>query len=168
PHAGFWANIQCVDIPEAQGACCHADESCTEGTVSACDALMGVFMGEDTTCATSDCTQLDIGACCDVEDWDCTPMTAADCAAAGNSFDGLGTSCSGACPEYRNEIDPATLNYNPGQPMADDLILAGTARDVTYFEIAVFGGGGGTFDVSTVFYDASPCAGGTEIPGSFV
>ncbi len=167
-HAGFWANVQCVEIPEAQGACCHMDESCTEGTVSACDAVGGLYMGDDTTCATTDCTNLDVGACCDVSDWTCTIMTEADCVAAGNSFDGVGVSCTGACPEYRNEINPATLNYNPGQPMADDLFLTGTARDLTYFEIAVYGGGGGAFDVATALYDASPCSGGVAIPGTAV
>ena len=167
-HAGFYANIQCVEVPEGEGACCQSDETCTEGTVSACAAAGGLYMGDDTTCGTVDCTGLDIGACCDVLDWSCTVMTAADCATAGGSYDGDGTSCGAACPEYQNEIDPASLSYNPGQPMADDLVLAGTARDMAYFEIAVYGGGGGTFDVGTAFYDASPCAGGVQIPGTYV
>ncbi|MBN2562928.1 MAG: hypothetical protein JXQ75_18550 [Phycisphaerae bacterium] len=168
PYAGFWADIQCVDVPEGQGACCHPDESCTEGTPSVCDAAGGLYMGDDTTCGTTDCTGLDIGACCSVDNWDCTITTQGDCAASGDSFDGYGTTCDGACPEYRNEISPATLSYNPGKPMADDLAFAGTARDASYFEIAVYGGGGGTFDVSTAFYNASPCAGGAQIPGTLV
>lgn len=167
-YAGFWANVQCVDLPEAEGACCHADESCTEGTVSACDVAGGLFMGEDTDCGSVDCTGLDLGACCDVLDWSCTLMSEADCLAAGGSFDGEGTPCTDACPEYGNEIDPITLSYNPGQPMGDDLELAGTARDLSYFEIAVYGGGGGAFDVSTMLYDGSPCAGGQQMPATLV
>ncbi|MCK4657977.1 MAG: hypothetical protein KAV82_00510 [Phycisphaerae bacterium] len=166
-YAGFYANMQCVEVPEGEGACCHSDETCTEGTVSSCAAAGGFYMGDDTTCGTVDCTGLNIGACCDLVDWRCTVMTAADCATAGGSYDGDGTSCGAACPEYQNEIDPASLSYNPGKPMADDLILAGTARDLSYFEIAVYGGGGGMFDVSTAFYDASPCAGGAPIPGTY-
>ena len=167
-YAGFWADIQCIELPEPEGACCHADESCTEGLQSVCDSGGGMFMGEDTTCGTVDCTGLDLGACCDVVDWDCTITNETDCNTAGGSFDGVGTSCSVACPEYQNEIAPATLSYNPGQPMADDLTLAGTARDLSYYEIAVYGGGGGTFDVSAAFYDASPCSGGAQIPATLV
>ncbi len=167
-YAGFWADIQCVPLPEPVGACCHIDETCTSGTLSACDAAGGLFMGEDVDCGSVDCTGLDLGACCDVVNWICTLMTEADCTTAGGSFDGIGTNCTAACPEYQNEIDPVTLSYNPGQPMADDITLAGTARELDYFEIAVYGGGGGTFDVSTIFYDASPCAGGVQIPETLV
>ena len=167
-YAGFWANIQCIELPEPVGACCHSDESCTEGTLAACDGAGGMFMGEDTTCATVDCTGLDLGACCDVVNWGCTIVSDTDCAAAGGSFDGVGTTCLEACPEYQNEIDPVTLSYNPGQPMADDITLAGTTRDLAYFEIAVYGGGGGTFDMSAAFYDGSPCAGGAAIPDTLV
>src|SRR5690606_25386137 len=42
------------------------------------------------------------------------------------------------------------------------------ARDLSYFSIAVYGGGGGPFDVSAAFYDKSPCAGGAVIPGTLV
>lgn len=168
PHAGFWANIQCVEVPAPQGACCHADTSCTEGTEAECGVAGGLYMGNDTTCALVDCTNLNLGACCDVNDWSCSITTRTDCEAAGNSFDGENVPCTGACPEYRNEIPAPTLSFNPGQPMADDLTLTGTSRDVSHFQIAVYGGGGGTFNISTTFYDASPCAGGTEIPGSLV
>lgn len=167
-YAGFWANIQCVEIPAAQGACCHTDESCTYGTVPACTSTGGLFMGEDVACGSVDCSNITVGACCDTTTWSCTLATAEDCSAAGGSFDGVGTSCTGACPEYRNEINPVTLSYNPGKPMADDLTLAGAARDLKQFTIAVYGGGGGAFDLSTAFYTASPCAGGQVIAGTVV
>ena len=167
-YAGFWADIQCIDLPEPQGACCRTDHTCTYGTISACTAAGGLFMGEGTTCAGVNCASLNVGACCNTINWSCTLQTAADCAAAGGSFDGVGTSCTGACPEYRNEINPVTLSYNPGRPMAEDLTLAGTARDLSYFSIAVYGGGGGAFNLSTAFYTASPCSGGTMIPGTLV
>jgi hypothetical protein len=167
-YAGFWADIQCVAIPEAQGACCHTDHTCTQGTIPACTAFAGLFMGEGTTCATVNCASITVGACCDIATWTCTMKSAADCTAAGGSFDGVGTSCTGACPEYRNEINPVTLSYNPGKPMADDLTLAGTARDLIYFEVAVYGGGGGPFDLDVALYNGSPCSGGTILPGTLV
>ncbi|HRX87354.1 MAG TPA: CARDB domain-containing protein, partial [Phycisphaerae bacterium] len=97
-YAGFAANIQCVDIPEAQGACCHTDETCTFGAISECTAASGLFMGEDVACGAVDCANITVGACCDPTTWSCTLATAEDCAAGGGSFDGVGTSCSGACP----------------------------------------------------------------------
>lgn len=168
PYSGFGANINCVDIPEAQGACCHPDESCTEGLISACNAAGGLFMGADTTCAGVTCVGLDIGACCDVVDWSCSILSEAECDAAGGIYDGNGSSCFEACPEYENTINPVTLSYNPGQPMAEDITFGGTARGLEYYEIAVYGGGGGAFDIAAIFYDASPCAGGQEIPSTFV
>ena len=128
----------------------------------------GLYMGDYTTCADVTCDMSSLGACCDVAGWTCSITDAAGCAAAGGSFDGLGTSCVSACPEYGNDIGEVTLVYNPGQPMADDLTLAGTARNLAYLEIAVYGGGGGPFDLGMVLYDGSPCDGGQEIPGSYV
>jgi hypothetical protein len=167
-YAGFWADIQCVLAPEPEGACCHSNNSCTYGTASACTAGSGLYMGDGTTCAGVTCNMSSLGACCDVDTWTCAVTNAAQCAGGGGSFDGVGTACVSACPEYGNDIDPITLSYNAGQPMADDITLAGTARDLVYLEIAVYGGGGGPFDLSLALYDGSPCAGGTQIPGSYV
>ncbi len=168
PYSGFGANINCVDIPEPEGACCHPDESCTEGTVSACNTSGGLFMGADTTCAGVSCVGLDVGACCDVVNWTRSILSESECDAAGGIYDGNGSSCFEACPEYENVINPITLSYNPAQPMADDITFGGSARGLEYYEIAVYGGGGGPFDIAAVFYDGSPCAGGQEIPGTLV
>jgi hypothetical protein len=167
-YAGFWADIQCVPAPPAVGACCHNDDTCTEGTAAACTASAGLYMGDDTVCRGVTCDTSSMGACCDVVNWTCTLTNAAECAAAGGSFDGVGTACVSACPEYSNDIEEITLSYNPGQPMADDLTLAGTARDLVYMELAVYGGGGGAFDMNMAMYDGSPCAGGQQIPGTLV
>ena len=167
-YAGFWADIQCIDLPEPQGACCHPNHTCTYGTVAACEGAGGLFMGEGVACSSVNCANINVGACCNTTSWACTLATAADCASSGGSFDGLGTSCTNACPEYRNEINPVTLSYNPGKPMADDLTLVGTARDLSYFSIAVYGGGGGAFGLSAAFYNGSPCSGGTMIPGTLI
>ena len=167
-YAGFWADIQCVPAPPPEGACCHSDNSCTDGTAAECTASGGLYMGDGTLCLGVVCNTSSMGACCNVTDWTCTVTTAARCAAAGGKFDGVGTACVSACPEYGNGIDEITLSYNPGGPMADDLTLAGTARNLTYIEIAVYGGGGGAFDIGMALYDGSPCGGGQQIPGSYV
>jgi hypothetical protein len=167
-YAGFWAEIQCLDIPEPQGPCCLSNGGCSFGTILDCNTSGGLFMGEDLTCTDVDCSNITVGACCDTLTWTCTLMTEAECAAADGSFDGVGTSCTNACPEYRNDIDPVTLSYNPGRPMADDIQLAGTARDLSFFNVAVYGGGGGPFSMSVAFYDKSPCSGGVVIPGTLV
>jgi hypothetical protein len=167
-YAGFWADIQCVPAPEPVGACCHGNNTCTEGTSAACAASAGLYMGDGTTCAGLTCNMSSMGACCNVVDWTCTVTNAAQCAAAAGKFDGVGTACVSACPEYGNDIEEITLSYNAGQPMADDITLAGTARNLTYLEIAVYGGGGGPFDIGMALYDGSPCAGGQPIPGSNV
>lgn len=167
-YAGFWANIQCIPAPEPEGACCHSNDTCTEGTISSCSATGGLYMGAGTTCASVACDMSSLGACCDVGAWTCTVTTAAACASAGGSFDGVGTACVAACPEYGNDIPEISLSYNAGKPMADDLTLAGTARHLIFLEIAVYGGGGGTFDIDMALYNGSPCSGGTQIPGSLV
>ena len=50
--------------------------------------------------------------------------------------------------------------------MADDMTLAGTDRNLVYFDAAVYGGGGGAFDVSVSLYTDCPGNGGTLIPGT--
>lgn len=167
-YAGFWANIQCVDLPQPVGACCYPGGSCAEVTGPDCSAGGGMYQGDYETCDEMECGDLEFGACCDLEAWSCTTTSPADCAAAGGSYDGVGSSCLDACPEYGNEIDPATLSYNPGQPMADDFTLAGSARELIYLDFAVYGGGGGTFSLSAALYDGSPCSGGAMIPGTLI
>jgi hypothetical protein len=163
---GFGATCATTDCTPPTGACCHADESCTEVTELQCATAGGTWQGADTTCATADCTLPGFGACCQPADWTCTATGETECLAAGGSFEGDGTTCAATmCPEYRNDIDPATSYYNPGasSAMGDDITLAGTARDMVYYDLAVYGGGGGAFDVTVSLYTDCPGDGGTLI-----
>ncbi|MCP4593007.1 MAG: matrixin family metalloprotease [bacterium] len=163
------ASTDCT--PEPQGACCHPDESCTEGIAADCSSAGGVYQGDDTTCAGSDCTLAPTGACCDPVDWTCTVLTEADCTSNGGAYEGDDTTCAATtCPEYRNDIDPVTLYYNPGagSAMADDITLSGADRVLVYYDLAVYGGdsGGGPFNVTAELYTDCPGNGGSVIPGT--
>ena len=167
---GFGTECATADCtPPAEGACCHPDETCTEGTEADCVAAGGTYQGDGTTCAGADCATAAVGACCRPDDWTCTTTTAADCAALGGIYEGDGTTCATAsCPEYRNDIDPAVTYYSPGAytEMADDMTLEGTHRVLAYYELDVYGGdaGGGPFDVTASLYTDCPGNGGTLIP----
>lgn len=71
-------------------------------------------------------------------------------------------------PEYSNEIDPIISYFasGAGASVADDMILAGTARELVYYDLLVYGGGGGPFDVTASLYTDCPENGGTVIPGT--
>ena len=169
PYAGFWAVLECVPGPPGVGACCHTDETCSEETEDDCiNVVGGTFQGSGTTCAMANCSPSTQGACCDSSDWSCSLTTEALCSGDGEFYEGNGTSCAtAACPEYQNEIDPVATSYNPGAPMADDVVLAGKDRDLQYYQISVYGGGGGAFDLGAALFDASPCEGGTQIAGTY-
>lgn len=42
-------------IPTGQGACCHADETCTTGTSASCTTAGGTFQGANTSCTANLC-----------------------------------------------------------------------------------------------------------------
>ena len=164
---GFGTTCATTDCTPPAGACCLADESCIDVTEADCATAGGTWQGDDTTCATTDCSLPAFGACCQPADWTCTATGETECLAAGGSFEGDGTTCAATlCPEYRNEIDPATTYYNPGagSAMGDDITLAGTARNMVYYDLAVYGGGGGAFNVTVSLYTDCPGDGGTLIP----
>ena len=109
------------------------------------------------------------GACCGTDGL-CTQQTATDCLAAGGAYHGDGDACADViCPygEYRNTVSPITDYFANGAALADDLTLAGLgARDLTAYDLAVYGGGGGAFDVTATLYTDCPGHGGTAIPGT--
>ncbi len=150
------------------GACCAPDESCAEQTADDCAAIGGDYLGDETLCVDVDCAAPP-GACCDPADWSCTETSEAACLAAGGSFEGSDTTCAAAvCGEYRNVVDPIEIWYPPGAgyAMADDITLSGSDRSLVYYDLAVYGGGGGAFDVTVSLYTACPGEGGVEIAGT--
>jgi hypothetical protein len=168
---GYGTRCAGTDCPLREGACCHADESCSEGSEGDCLSGGGTYQGDGTSCATADCSQPAVGACCDPFGWACSEMNEAECLAIGGSFEGADTTCASThCPEYRNEVDPVTAYYNPGafSAMADDMTLVGTDRDLVYYDVSVYGGtgAGGTFDVTVELYTDCPGVGGVLIEGT--
>jgi hypothetical protein len=111
------------------------------------------------------------GACCDMNGG-CTETTASDCLAAGGHYHGDGDACAHViCPygEYQNEVSPITNFFGDGSTLADDLTLAGIgARELTYYDLAVYGGsdGGGPFSVTAALYTDCPGHGGAAIAGT--
>ena len=112
-----------------EGACCHADASCTEGTESACAAGGGTYHGDGDICAMVECPTVGI---------------------------------------YNNEVSPISNFYNPGAgaDIADDITLNGDGRRLTSYNLAVYGGGGGVFNVTASLYTNCPGNGGTLIGGT--
>ena len=96
----------------------------------------------------------------------------AACAQAGGVYQGDDTDCAATdCPggAYSNEIDPIThlILAGAGLQLADDLTLAGTgARELEYLDLAVYGNGGGDFDVSVGLWTGCPGDGAAMIPGT--
>ena len=98
---GFESDIAIDDLvvfdDGSTGACCDA-VGCTDGiSLTACAGLGGIYQGDGTTCAMTDC----LGACC-AGDGTCTDVTEVACDAAGGDFQGNGTDCAttdcaGAC-----------------------------------------------------------------------
>jgi hypothetical protein len=154
---------------QTTGACCNSDGTCTDDVWK--PACGGVYLGDGTTCDSVTCPAF--GACCSAAaDGTCRDLTADQCLALGDLYQGDDTQCATAtCPygRYSNEIDPITIAVTGGtaKRLADDLTLEGTgARDLTYYDLIVYGNGGGAFDVTVSLYDNCPGAGGTAIPGT--
>ena len=164
-YAGFWADTGCT---APYGACCYTDQSCTDGTQAQCDAAGGYYQGPGTKCDTTDCSTTHVGACCNPDDASCTEVSFGVCAFERGQFQGEGTTCSGTvCPfgRYSDEAEPAI--YTPLYYLADDMQMAGSGADqLEYESLMVYGGGGGTFSVTTSLYDGCPADGGVLIPGT--
>ncbi|MCK4660180.1 MAG: matrixin family metalloprotease, partial [Phycisphaerae bacterium] len=145
-------------------------EDCNSNSVpDECEIAGGGDVNQDGI--LDDCQVL--GACCDVPQGTCAKLTTEQCATAGGYYLGDGTDCvTGSCPsgQYSNETDLGSFFlFNPGTGvgLADDMTLEGTgARDLVYYDLAVYGNGGGAFDVTAALYTNCPGDGGTLIAGT--
>lgn len=152
------------------GSCCSdGDGICTEGSAAECSTSGGTYQGDGVACADVNCPVTNPGACCDPTDLTCTITSAALCDAANGIYKGNGTSCDGgSCPmEYEN-TDPSINLFSPGANVqfGDDMTLAGTARNLAYYDLSVWGQGGGPFSVTASLYTNCPGSGGTLIAGT--
>ncbi|NOX58451.1 MAG: hypothetical protein GXP29_06280 [Planctomycetes bacterium] len=152
------------------GACCgDGDGVCTEGTASECAMSGGTYQGDGIACVDVNCPVDAPGACCDPTDLSCSETSDVLCAAGGGIYKGNGTTCNGAsCPvEYSNTSTSTTL-FGPGANIefADDFTLAGTARNMAYYDLTVFGQGITDYSATVSLYTACPGAGGTLIAGT--
>lgn len=168
-----YAAFQLAFTGFGSGSCCHQDGSCTVEIVADCVGEFGArYNGHDTTCAGVTCPLPGFGACCDALAGTCTEMTAVDCGFAFGFYFGDGSVCASTpCPtvRYRNIIDPLTAlsAAGPGLQLADDIQLSGAGGgELFYYDVAVFGNGGGMFDVTIGLYTDVPGSGGTLIPGT--
>ena len=84
---------QCGDfICFPEGACCLPDGSCVDGlSPEECAAMQGVFQGDGTDCAGTDCPE-PTGAACFSTGF-CLVLTEAEAAQAGAEWKGPGTTC---------------------------------------------------------------------------
>lgn len=73
-------------------ACCLGDGACLDTNQAGCDAGLGEFLGEGSTCATTEC----LGACC-LADEACAEDTRDGCDSDSGSFQGAGTTCPTHC-----------------------------------------------------------------------
>lgn len=134
------------------------------------DDLGAAYQGHGTTCVTVECPLPNWGACCDITAQTCTESTEEDCVWGDGFYLGDGTACAAAdCPtaRYHNVIDPLTSysSAGTGLQLGDDITLSGAgAYLLAYYNVGVYGGGGGTFDVTVGLYTACPGSGGTLIP----
>jgi hypothetical protein len=87
--SGNWlgAAVSCGTAPCSPGACCSADDTCSETLPLACQQAGGAFQ-PGATCAGGACG---VGGCCD--GLSCSISSAYDCAVAGRQFGGAGTTC---------------------------------------------------------------------------
>jgi hypothetical protein len=91
------------------GACCLPDGSCTIATSAGCTGRSGIYRGDGSVCATTNCNSLG-GACCLVNG-SCVVTTAPGCALQNGIFRGQGAACATAnCPVA--SYTPIPLNYN--------------------------------------------------------
>jgi hypothetical protein len=89
--------------PPAEGACCADDGTCSVLTSDACTAALGTYKGDATLCDPNPCPQppppAAQGACCTGRTEKCgnkpacSLVTADECADAGGSNQGDGTTC---------------------------------------------------------------------------
>ncbi|MBL9149652.1 MAG: hypothetical protein JNM94_13265 [Phycisphaerae bacterium] len=110
-----------------KGACCLPNGTCI-GPVSPeeCAAQNGTFKGNNTTCGTTTCPA-PTGACCFPTGF-CLALTETNCALAGASWAGPGTTCADANQNGKADVceaNPADLDNDGDVDPADLGILLG-------------------------------------------
>jgi subtilisin-like proprotein convertase family protein len=80
--------------PSTVGVCCRVDETCFLSTSTNCATVNGIYRGDGTVCASTDCF-FPSGACC-LPDGTCTVMLSAQCTVSGGTFGGSGVTCAAA------------------------------------------------------------------------
>jgi hypothetical protein len=153
------------------GACCDPNDGlCSEDTASGCASGGGNFQGVGVTCAATTCPVSNPGACCDPATLSCTETSGTLCAASGGIYKGDGTACAGgSCPlEYATSSQSPYSTFSPGANVlyADGLTLAGTARNLAYYDLWFFGSGSTPYSVTASLYTDCPGSGGTLIAGT--
>ncbi len=79
------------------GACCLANGSCNLTTQTSCTSQVGVYHGDNSTCAAANCPQP--GACC-VPAGTCSQQTGPQCTALSGVYQGDNTLCAQVtCPQ---------------------------------------------------------------------
>ncbi len=74
------------------GACCLADDTCTEMPLMDCMIEGGMPYGMGSSCDDVDCSEVPTAACC-FEDGTCAEMFPMDCMLQGGTPYGMGTTC---------------------------------------------------------------------------
>ena len=157
------------------GACCHANGSCTDGPPPECFASNGLYQGNGTACASTDCPLPNWGACCQAGG-SCAEETVEDCIWGEGLYLGDGTQCASVdCPTvaYQNFVlNPSSPTYTScgsGLALADDMTLApGSPNGLVYYDLTVYGGGvgSGTFDATVTLHTGWPPTGANQIAGT--
>lgn len=134
PRTFMGAGTVCdpTPCPNAPGACCHANDTCTLTSQNGCTLAGGEFRGVDTTCEPNLCA-IPVGSCCYLdgtcevtteEDCDATPNSIwtedGDCEAqfggSGNCAEGVGACCSGDVCDLTTEAGCAANFLGLGVP----------------------------------------------------
>lgn len=87
-YHGDGSSCQEVTCPNNRriGACCKPDGTCVETSRTHCEStLLGTYMGDNVRCFNVDCPDPPEWACC-LPDNTCSPMTLAECLAAGGGW----------------------------------------------------------------------------------
>ena len=98
-------------------ACCLGDGTCLDLNQAGCDLGAGEFLGEGSTCATTEC----LGACC-LDEKTCAEESSDGCDGAGGTFQGPNTTCELHCAAKL----PTVFTYQ-GQLKQAGVPLSGTA-----------------------------------------
>jgi hypothetical protein len=131
----FRLGADCASVVcESQGACCYRDGSCSVVYQADCTGKNeGVWHGPGSTCAAAPC--IVPGACCFPASLGggCVILSAAECAAAGGSYQGDGTNCA-----QGNCWSPPVL-WNNGPLVTGDTVAGQPAPAGTQFSEVQFG-----------------------------